>query len=994
VEDDETEILEDPLGLGWLDEATLRLRPTRPAARRRSGAVPLKPAAQLDARVASRKAAAGSSAAEARPGARRERERALLSSDAFDPLAYLSTVHRDTPLSKLRAGLEHLQADAGARRGAVAALVRDNFERFISCKTTIDDVLSTLRRSEGGGAAAAAPRRGERAQPHPSGQTAAMEAACAAVQAEAAKVLLPLLQRQAQADGVRAVLALLRRQRSLFSLPARLAAAAQRGDVHAALREWRAARELIGPHEAPLMHALLGCAEREVGLLEARLGAVIAAPGPGTAAAEAAARALLHIQAVREAGAEAVTEGSAQLAARLVAAFALQRAAQLEAAAAAAAAELAAAVGARLALAAARLARAGCEPGDGGAQAHAAAQALRLRAARRLAEAALDSLPDCWRFAAALAPAAPMPAEALQACGRAAEAAAAALAALAAEAARPRPGAAPGSEAAAVRGVAWEAHRLARLLGEGGAPAEAAAPLEAARDALLRRYVADLGARMAAEAGAAAAAASHAPAPIADVAACCAQLAPGLGAAEEEEEEEEGAAAALHLRVSPRPLQLAAALQRGVAALLAAAAEFGGAASAAAAAQRPLFFAAFAGLAEAGAAHAAAAGLLWPAGGPVPDGPAEQWEQAALALAADAAFARALLLPALAQRAQLCWAAGARAAGAAAAEREAAEALAALEEQALAGYVERSRPELALQAAGLFDGGGVDWARCGAPRGVRDGALRLLDALAAAHARCCERAAPLAPRLLSRLAEACAGELAAAGAASEALRRPAPPGCGLCASGAAQLLLELDLLQTALGPALGAPGAAQLGQLREAVLDAATAAAKQAASASGRAAPFSRSATRAALQAEAAAARERLLAWELRRCALHTQCFRGRDAPPPDWLQAQPPTPPPPPPPPPLPPPMPAADEAPVEADVPRRKKKTAEVMPAEPAPAPLPPPAAEAAPRKKKERREGAGAAAAEAVPPPAPVLAVEPPVVDKVRRKKKRPQGELAAQ
>ncbi len=37
--------------------------------------------------------------------------------------------------------------------------MKDNFERFISCKTTIDDVLATLRRGEGhpGGGATAAP---------------------------------------------------------------------------------------------------------------------------------------------------------------------------------------------------------------------------------------------------------------------------------------------------------------------------------------------------------------------------------------------------------------------------------------------------------------------------------------------------------------------------------------------------------------------------------------------------------------------------------------------------------------------------------------------------------------------------------------------------------------------------------------------------------------------------------------------------------------------
>jgi hypothetical protein len=78
---------------------------------------------------------------------------------------------QDTSLDELQSGLSRLQTDAEARRDALQALVRDNFERFISCKGTIDHVLAVLRRGEGG------PPAGE-------GRRAAAAAAAAAESAQ------------------------------------------------------------------------------------------------------------------------------------------------------------------------------------------------------------------------------------------------------------------------------------------------------------------------------------------------------------------------------------------------------------------------------------------------------------------------------------------------------------------------------------------------------------------------------------------------------------------------------------------------------------------------------------------------------------------------------------------------------------------------------------------------------------------------------------------
>jgi len=282
--------------------------------------VPLKPGATVTQRVVRRRAAAAEASTARVPAAAQAEppplsalhSRVLLSSDSFDPLAYLTTVHRSSTLPELQQGLAHLQEDAAARRSAIATLVKENFERFISCKSTIDDVLATLRRAEGvpGGAAAGSSKRGQPKAAPQASQTQQMMQAVKAVQAEAHKVLGPLLERQAQSDSVRTVLSLLRRHRALFALPARLRAAAERGDGHSALREWRAARAIVGPTEAPVMHRLLAVAEREVNALERGLRWVLAAPGSGVEAAEYSARMLLEIQAVRSGAADADPSGA------------------------------------------------------------------------------------------------------------------------------------------------------------------------------------------------------------------------------------------------------------------------------------------------------------------------------------------------------------------------------------------------------------------------------------------------------------------------------------------------------------------------------------------------------------------------------------------------------------------------------------------------------------------------------------------------------------
>ena len=67
------------------------------------------------------------------------------SSKQFDPWIYLSTAHADTPGEQLQQGLRKLESSMSARKDQMRQLVKENFQRFIGCKGTIDDISHKLR---------------------------------------------------------------------------------------------------------------------------------------------------------------------------------------------------------------------------------------------------------------------------------------------------------------------------------------------------------------------------------------------------------------------------------------------------------------------------------------------------------------------------------------------------------------------------------------------------------------------------------------------------------------------------------------------------------------------------------------------------------------------------------------------------------------------------------------------------------------------------------
>ncbi|AQK80239.1 Exocyst complex component SEC5A, partial [Zea mays] len=76
------------------------------------------------------------------------RDKVIYSSPNFDPKVFLSWVHKDMSAADLEAGALTLKTDLKGRTQQKKLLVKENFDCFVSCKTTIDDIESKLRQIE------------------------------------------------------------------------------------------------------------------------------------------------------------------------------------------------------------------------------------------------------------------------------------------------------------------------------------------------------------------------------------------------------------------------------------------------------------------------------------------------------------------------------------------------------------------------------------------------------------------------------------------------------------------------------------------------------------------------------------------------------------------------------------------------------------------------------------------------------------------------------
>ncbi|CAI9116547.1 OLC1v1017724C2 [Oldenlandia corymbosa var. corymbosa] len=205
----------DPLGLGIIDHKTFRLMSD-------SGPVP--------------------SLIEKEPLDANAREKLNYYSEKFDAKLFLSRVHYDTTAANLEAGGLALKTDLKGRTQAKKQLVKENFDCFVSCKTTIDDIESKLKRIED--------------DPEGSGTTHLFNC-IQGVNSIANRAFESLFERQAQAEKIRSVQGMLQRFRTLFNLPSTIRGNISKGEYDLAVREYRKAKSIVLPSHVGILKRVL-----------------------------------------------------------------------------------------------------------------------------------------------------------------------------------------------------------------------------------------------------------------------------------------------------------------------------------------------------------------------------------------------------------------------------------------------------------------------------------------------------------------------------------------------------------------------------------------------------------------------------------------------------------------------------------------------------------------------------------------------------------------
>lgn len=72
----------------------------------------------------------------------------LVGSQYFDPLAYLSVVHQDTPIEKLVAALSALDRGIRGETNQLKGVLDENYENFLVCKAKIDEILRQFKQQK------------------------------------------------------------------------------------------------------------------------------------------------------------------------------------------------------------------------------------------------------------------------------------------------------------------------------------------------------------------------------------------------------------------------------------------------------------------------------------------------------------------------------------------------------------------------------------------------------------------------------------------------------------------------------------------------------------------------------------------------------------------------------------------------------------------------------------------------------------------------------
>ncbi|CAI5459224.1 unnamed protein product [Closterium sp. Yama58-4] len=197
--------------------------------------------------------------------------------EAFEPMLYLTVVHGGSSARELEEGREKLGETMQREKEQLKRLVQNNFDCFISCKTTINDIergLASMKRD------------------------CALDTLAAAifnVDHHSKTAFGPLLERRAQVQRIQSVQGLLLRFRTLFNMPSAIRAHLRKHEYDSAVHEYLKAKSISLTGHSNILRRVNEEVEKVVDEFSRILYAQMSDPNAAPATVENAIRLLLEI---------------------------------------------------------------------------------------------------------------------------------------------------------------------------------------------------------------------------------------------------------------------------------------------------------------------------------------------------------------------------------------------------------------------------------------------------------------------------------------------------------------------------------------------------------------------------------------------------------------------------------------------------------------------------------------------------------------------------
>ncbi|EGC31294.1 hypothetical protein DICPUDRAFT_50260 [Dictyostelium purpureum] len=147
-----------------------------------------------------------------------------LESESFSPVVFLSEVHSQTKFSELAVGMSKLKEASSSKALEIKFLVKENFEHFVKCKDTVDQVYDLISKSK---------------------ILEDMSSSFTKIINKSSDVYHPLLMNKKKADEIRKVLTLLNKYKVIFKLPGKITENIKHNEYEKAVHNYKNAKTLI-----------------------------------------------------------------------------------------------------------------------------------------------------------------------------------------------------------------------------------------------------------------------------------------------------------------------------------------------------------------------------------------------------------------------------------------------------------------------------------------------------------------------------------------------------------------------------------------------------------------------------------------------------------------------------------------------------------------------------------------------------------------------------